>query len=289
MAQNYGTRSGRMVQMSPPWLQGSYGGSWQAGLGDLLDTYLANAKTAVKLSMPSEAASLGDSNALDMLGQTAYISRYYMDTDSEYAERIRNKWTTWGRAGAAPRQDDTGCNILDDLRGIGFGVTLLEYHDWPLISGQFYGAPISADVNGDPWWSQFWLVIDSFRGDDLSSGGEYDAIYYDDSYYGPVLTYNSGDTYIGDLVVGDDYIGGPPEYFWGASAWGETIWTEKEIYSVDYIDEILKVVGLWKPENSVLAGIIFKINKNAAIFGLDEYDSEAEHCSEGDDSEYYYP
>jgi hypothetical protein len=171
----YGTRSGRMAYSSPPWLQGPYGLSWNAGIGAGLDGLLADAKAAVKARMPLEAAGNADDEALAQLGDDSRLPRYPAETAEQYGARLQARWQTYDRAGAAPRASDgTGCPILDDLAGLGFGdITLMEYQDWPAWSGdpEVHESPDGwYDTAGAPWWSRFWIYIGSYQGVSIPAG-----------------------------------------------------------------------------------------------------------------------
>lgn len=177
-----------MRQSSPPWLQTGYGKSFVEGLGDGLDELLSDHKDAIKGRFPTYAAGNSDNYALALIGDDSSLPRYPSETDVEYGDRLQARWERYERAGAAERLDGSGCPIVEDAEGIGFGgVVLMEYRDWPADAvdpnvhhspGQWYDQAgilgimiLGFDVLGSPWWSRFWLYVESFGGADIPSGG----------------------------------------------------------------------------------------------------------------------
>lgn len=239
MAQNYGTRSGRMVAMSPPWLQGDYGGAWQAGLGDGLDTILNRIKDSVRLRMPQTAAGAGDAYALALIGEDSSLSRYPSETDSQYGDRLQRRWQTYDRAGGAARSDGSGNPILEDLVGLGFGdITIIEYRDWPANGAipNAHNSPLPIlDSLGNPWWSRFWVAIGSYNGAAIPSGAVWGSGTWGVGVWGfsldpealigavrSCLQWKPAHVLCEGLIILTD--GTPVTSIWGLGTWGTSVW-----------------------------------------------------------------
>lgn len=179
----------RMAQRSPGWLQTSYGLSWMAGIGGGLDSILDGYKDAIKARFPEYAATNGDDYALAQIGADSSLPRYPNETDTQYGTRLKNRWDRYDRAGAAERASDgSGCPIVEDAEGIGFGdVRLMEYRDYPAdgVNPNVHHSPepwydnagilgimlLGVGTLGSPWWSRFWLYVGTYNGGNIPSGG----------------------------------------------------------------------------------------------------------------------
>lgn len=172
----YGGRSGMLALVCPAWMQGEYGLSWSAGVGDVLDVIFDGTKDAIKLRMPLQAAAAGDDQALALIGQDSSLPRYPAEARAEYGLRLQARWSRYDRAGAAPRVDGTGCPILEDLEGIGFGgITLMEYHDWPELWDFRYDSPPPVEYDsGNASWSRVWIYIEQYDGNTIPLGSVLD-------------------------------------------------------------------------------------------------------------------
>jgi hypothetical protein len=235
----YGSRAGRMVAMSPTPLQGAYGTSWSAGVGDQLDGVLQDYKDAIKCRFPTYAGANSDSYSLALIGSDSSLPRYPSETDSAYGARLQARWQAYARAGAAPiPPDETGCNILTDAISLGFDTpVLMEYIDFPSDPGDpnVHHSPGGYyDSLGNPWWSRFWLFLDSYDGSPITTGGVWSVGVWGTAVWGfslPVgtieavissaLTWKPAQTLLASIFV---IAGGSVVNVWGIGAWGTAVW-----------------------------------------------------------------
>lgn len=161
-----------MRRLLPAPLQGTWGSGFARGAAQHLDDLATNLKAGAKRGMPAVTGAEGDDTSLGYLGTERGMPRYPAETSVQYGARLRQAWSYYARAGAAPVDDTDG--MLAELAGLGFGgVTLMEYIDWDLVpaSSVLHQSPDGwTDANGDPWWSRFWLFISEWDGVDIPGG-----------------------------------------------------------------------------------------------------------------------
>lgn len=157
------------ADLAPPFLQGANGIKWHNGFNQHLDDMLEDTKDGVKARFPDNAATAGDDLALGLIGTDSRLPRYPSESDVEYAERLKGRFTDHRRGG-------TEQVILDELAGLRFSnVVIMEYHDWPADAGD----PNVHHSPGDwydstgvtPWWSRFWVYIGKYDAVNIPEGG----------------------------------------------------------------------------------------------------------------------
>lgn len=150
----------------PDSMTGTNWRKWALGFANHLDDIRDETKASLKAKYPTEAVAQSDTTALGLIGDDRQIERYFGETDAQYGARLRTAWDLYTKAG-------TETSITDDLEGRGFGdLTVREYIDWADLGGGEHESPgTNLDVNGDPWWSRFWLYIGEYGGADIPSGG----------------------------------------------------------------------------------------------------------------------
>jgi hypothetical protein len=89
---------------SPPWLQRTIGGKFQAALGKDMDTILDNVRQAAISGYPDNTNVAGvltntPPDALKYIGADRVLPRISGETDVNYAERLRTAWDAWALAG----------------------------------------------------------------------------------------------------------------------------------------------------------------------------------------------
>lgn len=164
----------RMVASSPTALQGPYGTSWSRGVGQGLDDLLADYKAAVKARFPTVAAANGDTVACNYIGQDSSLPRYPSESLTAYGARLQARWQRYARSGAAAGPGGAVNPIVQDLEGLELGgITIMEYVDWPAAASpaNAHSSPSPVlDSLGTPWWSRFWIFVESYQGAPIPPG-----------------------------------------------------------------------------------------------------------------------
>ena len=117
-------------------------GEWGLRLVSVIGTAVDNAYDEVfeASAAGSVAAPTFPADALPLLGSERNIERYPIETDDQYATRVKGAWESWEQAGTM--------RIVAELSYLGFDAEIKEVHtagwDW------------DGDTDN---WSRFWVII----------------------------------------------------------------------------------------------------------------------------------
>ena len=153
--------------IAPAWLRQPQGLAWLRAVADTKDALLERAKQSIKTRFPSYAGY----EALEMLGEERMLPRGFTESNTTYAARLRDAWTTWETCGTA-----TG--ILRALHALGYTNALLvsnlgHMHSLDgsgnlVVSSTGYGGWVT-EIPG--FWSQFAVLFPTPYRSDWVTGG----------------------------------------------------------------------------------------------------------------------
>jgi hypothetical protein len=128
-----------------PWSQTEWGGKLTGYVGLMHDGVTQGVDEAVRCAWLREETSPDD--ALPMVGRERNMPRYPGETPARHRGRLVGAWDAWEYAGSE-------IGIMGQVTALGFTGTLYTEAEWsrgPLWQGQ-------------PWKSQFWILLDSGQG-----------------------------------------------------------------------------------------------------------------------------
>ena len=97
------------IPQAPPWFLRPRGAAWLRAHGKIKDFFVARAKEAAKVSLPTYAPA----DALVEIGSERQIDQGLAESDASYRVRLRDAWDAWLRAG-------TTKGMLLQLKASGF-------------------------------------------------------------------------------------------------------------------------------------------------------------------------
>jgi hypothetical protein len=85
-----------LPSVAPPWLARAVGAAYFRVVGGVMDSVRQRLVEAAKVRMPSFAAAMGASDALEAIGRDRLLPRGAAESDIPYALRLVGAWDTWG-------------------------------------------------------------------------------------------------------------------------------------------------------------------------------------------------
>lgn len=143
--------------LAPTWGHGTYGERFLGLWGVVANTLAEGLSEAVRAPLLYRSAITDD--ALDLDGSNRNMPRYTTETSAAYLARLKTAWTAWRRAG-------TKYAIETQLELFGFAAVTVytpkrTHPVYGTTHGEWVRPPYTHPIDGTPWWSQFWVVIDA--------------------------------------------------------------------------------------------------------------------------------
>ncbi len=270
--------------LAPGWLQTPKNAAWLRASGDVKDSLVERAKSAVK----ARFAATAPRDALDSLGSERQIERGPSESDTDYAARVAGAWETWQYGG-------TALGVLTALSEAGYASAVL-----PIVLGRYYaleagaaavrstGATWTVTVTGaaaavrtvrlvvsaigDP--ATVWVIVDGVHQGDasLTVGTALDLGTVYAALSGCSVT-ASGTAALGDAAwfvtgapVEGEFVAPLPSGGWAVDAtpdfWSkfalvfpENPWGSDPASTSDTIEQIRRLVKRWKSAHATFAGL----------------------------------
>lgn len=154
---------------SPAWMQAPLdpdAQAWEAEMGGAKDLLQLQIRQGVTLRFPDFAVELGAPDALESTGADRNLPRGYLQTDQQFADRIRGAWDVWPGTVAAPGGSGSHAGMLRELKMQGFWPAMIvqdngRYTTLDTLDALVVGWLSESVVRGRPGWrfvdrSDFW-------------------------------------------------------------------------------------------------------------------------------------
>jgi hypothetical protein len=193
-----------LLEITPPWLRGTWGDPWAVSVGTLIDALVEGAHLAIRerwLRTASEAASY-------YAGRDSSIARGVGQSLEAYRTRLVQRWALWGAAGT---KSGVGLSLL----GLGFAgddgtpdgvVTEGVGSDWWAFQVTISTVPDDTFKSTIPLWGS--VVLDNFE-----TYGAFDSPTTETTIYEAIRLAKSAHSQATDVRILD-----------GADVYGSCVW-----------------------------------------------------------------